>query len=207
MAETPREMLTKAAFGSPSKEMALSRIAAALKEAEAALRRNPGDEEAALQRAVAISYRGKLTRSRADLIAARRAFESIVAADPRNAEAQLALGGWHLGAVAELGPLVARTALGARANAGVAALDRAMSLSGGRALFPAFASLTYIRLNPKDLAKPRQLAQAAVDAKTPEPMDRLMQRQAAALLNVLRAGNGKAAAEAADRLLPFGRLK
>ena len=206
-AETPRQLLVSAAFGTSDKAKALTLIDQAINGADTALRRNPADREARLQRAVAISYRGKLKRSRADLVVARKAFQSLVASDPHDAEAQLALGGWHLGAVIEVGALVAQTALGAKRATGLQALERAGAGGGGRALFPAFASLTRIQLDPHDVPTARRLAEAAVKARASSPIDKIMQRQAAALLPSLRSGNGKAAAKAATLLLPFGRLR
>ena len=205
-AESPRQLLVSAAFGTSDKSIALARIDAALKGANAALLRDPADREAGLQRALAISYRGKLNRSRADLVAARAALEALVAAHPRDAEMQMALAGWHLGAVIELGGLIARTGLGARKATGLRALELAMTLGAGRALFPALASLTMVQLNPHDLTAGRRLAEAAVNSRVATPIDHLMQKQAAALLPSLRPGNGKAAVRAARSLAPFGRL-
>jgi hypothetical protein len=206
-AETPREILMSAAFTVTDRAAALSRVDRALKLAEAAVKRDPKNQDARLQRAMAISYRGKLTRSRADVIAARREFEALAAADPRNAEVQLAIAGWHLESVGELGPLLARTALGARKATGVQALGRALALGGDRALFPALASLHRIQLDPGDVAGARRLAEIAIKAGATNPVDRIMQKQAAALLPALRAGDGKAAARAAKTLMPFGRVR
>jgi hypothetical protein len=205
-AETPRALLITAAFHTPDKQTALSRISTALKGAEAAVARNPKDMDARLQCALAISYRGKLTRNRGDLVTARKAFEAVVAADPTNAEAQMALAGWHLGAVIELGPMLARTALGARKATGIEALNQAIRLGGDRPIFPAFASLTHIQLNPGDIPGTRRLAEAAVKRRAATPIDQIMQKQAAALLQALRGGDGKAAAKTAKMLLPFGRI-
>jgi hypothetical protein len=205
-AATPRDFLISAAFATRDKAVALARINAGLRAADLLLAHDPGDREARLQRAVAISYRGKLTRNRADLVAAHQAFEGLVAAQPRDAEAQMALAGWNLGAVVELGPFMARAALGARKATGLQALDRSVALGAGRPLFPAFASLARIQLDPDDVVRSRQLAEAAVQAIAASPIDRIMQRQAAALIPLLRQGNGKAAARAATRLLPFGEL-
>lgn len=205
-AETARDILVNAAFGARDKGAALARIGQALASADAALKRNPGDENARLQRALAVSYRGKLTRSRTDVVAARREFEALVVADPRNPETHLALAGWHLAAVIELGPLMARTVLGARTAAGNSALNRAIALGGNHAAVPALASLQRIQIDPADVAGARRLAEAAVAATADNPFDRLMQRQAAALLVMLRKGNGKAAASLAKLLMPFGRV-
>ena len=206
-ADGPRELLVSAAFDANSKPAALSTIERALEAADEAIARNPGDREARLNRAVAISYRGKLKRNRSDLAAARAAFEALVASNPRDAEAQMGLAGWHLGAIIELGPLMARTMLGARKEKGLQALNRALALGSGHAFFPAYASLTRIQLDPHDVAGARRLAEAAVKAPAPEPIDRVMQRRAKTLLGSLVANNGKAAAKAAERLLPFGRLR
>lgn len=206
-AETARDILTGAAFASPSKPAALASIDRALKSADAALARNPGDREARLQKSLAISYRGMLTRSRSDLATSRKGFEALVAADPRNAEAQMALAGWHLGGVIELGSLVARTMLGASKTTGMKALDRAVALGGDRASFPALAALHRIQLDTGDIAGARRLAEAAVQAESETPLDRMLQKQSATLLASLRKGNGKASAKLAELLLPFGRLK
>jgi hypothetical protein len=206
-AENARTLLMNAAFAPSSKATALSRIDSALKSAEAAVARNPGDREGRLQQAVAISYRGKVARSRADLMTARRGFEAAVAADPTNAEAYLALAGWHLGVVIDLGPFLARTALGASRARGVAALERSLALGGDHAFFPAAASLLRIQLDPKDVAGALRLAEASLNTTAATPIDRMMQRQAEALLPSLRAGNGPAAAQAAKLLGPFGRVR
>jgi hypothetical protein len=202
--ESPRELLVSAAFATRDKAAALARIDSALKGAGLLLARNPADREGRLQQALALSYRGKLTRNRADLMSARQGFEALVASQPRDAEAQMALAGWNLGAVVELGPFMARAALGARRSAGLEELDRSVALGAGRALFPAFASLMRIELDPRDIDRARSLAQAALQARAISPIDHIMQRQAAALLPLLRPGKGGEAAKAATRLLPFG---
>lgn len=205
-AETAKDILVNAAFFSPNKAAALVRVRQAVSLAEGAVKRDPRDLEARLQRALAISYRGKLSRSRGDVIAARREFEALVAANPRDPEAQLALGGWHLAAVIELGPLMARTVLGARAALGNKAMDAALATGRGRASVPALASLQRIQLNPDDVTGARRLAEVAVAARADTAFDRVMQKQAATLLPSLRAGNGKAAAALAKRLMPFGKV-
>lgn len=206
-AETAREILMNAAFSAPDKKTALIAINRALGSADAVLARNANDQEARLQRALAISYRGKLTRSRSDIMTARKGFEALVAVNPTNPEAQMAIAGWHLGAVIELGPLVAGTMLGARKATGLKALDRSVTLGKERAFFPAVASLHRIQLDPGNVAAALRLAEAAIEGSASNSADRLMQRHAAALLVPLRKGNGAAAAQAAKLLLPFGRLK
>lgn len=205
-AQSAREILVKAAFTTRDRPTALASVGAALAAADAALARTPGDREARLQRAVAIGYRGKLKRNRSDVQAARKQFEAHVASNPRDPEAQMALGGWHLGSIIELGSLMARTGLGARKDRGLEALGASLGASGGRAVFPAYACLTRIMVDPRDVAGARQLAETAVRARVSRPEDRIMQRHAETLLPLLRAGNGKAAAALAHTLMPFGRL-
>lgn len=207
MAQSPRDLLTKAAFSSPNKATALAQITQAIRGADAVLARDPGNHEAKLQRAIAIGYRGKLNRSRSDVAAARKGFEAAVAANPRDPEAHAALGGWHVSAVEELGSLIARTGLGARKAAGIASLDRAIALGGNRAFFPAYASLARIQIEPSNIPVARALAERALKSRAITAIDRIMQQRAAAILTPLKAGNGKAAAALADRLMPFGRLK
>jgi hypothetical protein len=74
-------------------------------------------------------------------------------------------------------------------------------------MFAAFASLTRIQLDPSDVKEARRLAELAVSAVAATHVDKIMQRQAAALLPLLRAGNGKAAAKSATLMLPFGRVE
>ncbi len=206
-AATPREILTNAAFNARTRDQAETAVAAALAQANGTLARAPNDREAQLQRAIATGYRAKLKKGLADAKEARRLMELLVAADPRNAEARAALAGWHLDAVASVGPFMARTMLGARKADGIAGLDVAMRLGGNRALFPAMAALTRIQIDKGDAAAVRALAERAVAAPAPTPLDRIMQRNATLLLVPLRQGDGRAAQALANRLMPFGRLE
>lgn len=203
-AQSARDYLVRAAFAARDKPGALASVVAALASADATLKRDPANREAQLQRALAIGYRGKLRRNRSDVQAARKQFEALVAANPRDPEAQMAVGGWHLGAIIDLGSLVARTGLGARKDRGLQALGASVSTGGGRAIFPAYAALTRIMVDPSDIAGARALAETAVRGRVARPEDRIMQRNAASLLPLLRPGNGKAAAALAHKLMPFG---
>lgn len=206
-AATPRETLVAAAFSTPDKAQAIAKVANAERAAAAQLARAPGDREAMLQRAIAIGYRAQLTRTLSDAKTAKKMFEGLVAAEPADPEALMALAGWHLEAVADVGGMLAGAVLGARKATGLATLDRAVAAGRNRhALFPAYAGLIRMRLSPRDLAAARPLLEAAVAAPAPTPLDRIMQRNARAMLVPVRAGNGKAASALAKQLLPFGRL-
>jgi len=203
-AATPRETLTQASFQTTDKDIALSLIARGLAEAEAILAANPNDREAQMQRGVAIGDRAHLTRSPSDAKMTRHIFEGLLAANPRDPEAHLALATWHLDTV-DAG-FLASTMLGAKKEIGLAELDKAVALGGGRPFFTGFAALMRIRLNPRDIAAARSLAEQAAAAPAPTPLDRIAKRQAQALLIPLRSGDGRTAALLARKLLPFGRL-
>lgn len=204
-AQSARDLLTRASFGEANKDAALARIMEAQAAAGAALRRSPADPEALLMRATALGYRAKLTGSRGDAIDARKQFEGLVARDPRNAEAQMALGAWHIGAVNRLGGFVGRTVLGAQKKVGLDSLERSVALGGGHALYPGIAALLRLELDPAD-PRGRALAEEASRAPASTPLDRVMQRAATAVLASLRAGNAGTVRTLASRLLPFGRL-
>lgn len=205
-AQNARDILVSAAFSARDKASALERIEEAIELSDAAFKRNPKDTEARLQRALGISYRGKLNRSRADVLLARREFEAIAAITPRDPDVQIALASWHLGSVIELGPFAARTVLGARTATGMEALNRALTLGSNRPSIPALASMQHIQLEPADVTGTIRLAEAAVGGDANTAFDRVMQKQAAALLAILRKGNGAAAAALAKSLMPFGRI-
>ena len=143
-------ILTEAAFQARDQATALAQVAQSEAAANAILARVPNDREASVVRAMAIGYRAKLTRNRADALAARKLFTALVAADPHDPEAEAAIGAWHLDSVAALGGLVAGMVLGAHKADGTAAMDRAVGLGGGRAMFPGLAALLRLALDPDD---------------------------------------------------------
>jgi hypothetical protein len=204
LAATPRDILTQASFLTTDKQTALALINKGLAAAEAILAANPDDKEAQMQRGVALGDRAHLTRSPGEAKAARRIFEAFLAANPNDPEAHLAIATWHLDTV-DAG-FFASTMLGAKRDIGLAELDRAVALSGGRPFFTGFAALMRIRLNPGDVATARALAEQAAAAPAATPLDRIGKHQAQAILIPLRSGDGRTAALLARKLLPFGRL-
>lgn len=205
-AVTPREMLTQAAFQVADKDRALAEVRQAIAMAEAQLATDPGNYEAQMQRAAGLGYRAKLTRNAGDAKTSRRLFEALASTNPRDPEAQMLIAGWHLDAISDLGGMLAGAVLGAKRAAGTAALDRAVAMGRTRAFFPGIAALMRIRLDPSDVAGARSLAESAASLPVQSPLDRVAKRSAEALLVPLRAGDGKAAAALAKKLLPFGRL-
>ena len=205
-ADSGREQLTQTAFAARDKAAALAQIASVEAAANATLARAPGDSEAQMTRAMAVSYRAKLSKSRTDALAAKAQFEALAAKNPRDAEAQAAIGAWHLNAVEALGGFAARAALGARKATGVVAIDRSVALGGGRALFPGLAALLRLSLDPKDAAAPA-LLDAAGKGATQTTLDRLIQRRAVQMAAVVKGGDPKLIQALAKRLLPLGQFK
>ena len=202
---TPRELLVQASFVDRDKAVAIARVDAAATAAEATLRAAPDDREAEMIRAMATCYRAKLAHSRADALAGRKLLERLLAKDPRHAEATLALGAWHVGAVYNVGPLMARAVLGARKQVGLDALDRSVALGGGRPFFTGVAGLLRLELDPAD-PRGRALVERAAQGQVAVPLDRVLQRAAVMMLASLRAGDPAKTQVLASDLLPFGRL-
>jgi hypothetical protein len=203
---TPREDLIRAAFSTRDKGQALTLVNQAISESQAILAQTPGDHEAKLQQALGIGYRGQLKRSPTDAKAAHSLIQTLANSDPRDPETQVALAGWHLTAVGDLGNFLARTVLGASRDAGFSALDKAVALGGNRAFFPGYAALIRIKLDSSDTATPLRLAQRAAASPATSPLDRVMQRAAARIIPLLQSGNGSAASDLAKQLLPFGSV-
>jgi hypothetical protein len=205
-AASPREDLIRAAFATRDKGQALALVDQAITDSQAILAQSPGDREAKLQQALGIGYRGQLKRSPTDAKAAHGLIQTLASSDPRDPEAQIALAGWHLTAVGDLGNFLARTVLGANRDAGFSALDKAVALGGNHAFFPGYAALIRIKLNSSDTAAALRLAQRAAAAPATSPIDRVMQRAAGRIIPLLQAGNGAAASDLAKQLLPFGSV-
>lgn len=205
-ASQSRDMLTQAVFTARDKATALTQIAGAEAMANATLARAPGDSDALLTRAMVIGYRAKLNKSRGDALESRAQFEALVAKNPRDPEAQAALGGWHIDAVEALGGLTARAVLGARKSVGYEATDRAVALGGDRALFTGLAALLRLSVDPAD-ARGAALADAATRGTTPTLIDRMMQRRAVEMVNALKGGDRRMVQALAKRLLPLGQIK
>lgn len=205
-AASPRDTLIRAAFSTHDKGQALALVNAAIGESQRMLAQNPRDREAELQQALGIGYRGELTHSPSDAKTAHRTLATMIAADPADAEARMAMAGWHLTAIGDLGNFLARTLLGASREQGLTALDRAVAMGGDRAFFPGYAALIRIKLDSSDTETALRLARRAAAAQAPGAIDRVMQRAAARLLPPLEAGDGAAASRLAKQLLPFGTV-
>jgi hypothetical protein len=80
-----------------------------------------------------------------------------------------------------------------------------VALGGDRAMFPGLVALLRLQLDPRD-PRGKTLAEAAVRAAAPTPIDRIVQRAAVTVLASIRAGDMQATRRLASQLLPFGRF-
>lgn len=204
LAVEARAALVDAAFVIKDKTSALARLDRARLEAEAMLADHPANLDAKLQRAIAIGYRGKLSRSPADAKTARRMMEEVAAAAPASADADVALAGWHLEAILDAGSFIARTMLGARKADGVAALERAVTHGDDRPLYCGYGAILLTRIG--DTTRAIELAKMAVRVPARDALDRLMKGNAETLLAAYRSGDPKLPLAVATRLSPFGRI-
>jgi len=204
-AETARDWLTQAGFVDRDKATALVHIDRADRAAGAVLAKTPDDEEALLMQAMALGYRAKLTSSRSMAMTARKKYEALVQRFPRSAEAQIALGAWHVALIHKLGTFVARAATGAQRSIGIGALDRGVQIGGSRAMVAGFAGMMRLQLDPADPAG-RALVERAAKAAAPTEVDVLVRRAATTILAQIKAGNSDAVRTLSDKLLPFGQF-
>ncbi|MFW2830637.1 hypothetical protein [Sphingomonas sp. ID0503] len=207
VAASPGDRLTQAALSVPDKKAAEAIVESSLAEIDAVLRADPKNWDMRLQRGIGLGYRAKLTRSIGDAKAARDIFTQLVRERPNDPQGLIALASWHIETVADVGALIGSAVLGAKREAGLGFLTRAVKASGDQALVTGFAALLHARALPKDVAATRALVEAAMKDQVNIPLDREMQKRAARLLPALRANDGKAAATLAATLLPLGAVK
>ncbi len=205
-AASPRATLVTAAFQTGGKTQALALVNQAIRSLDATLAKEPGNRDAQLQQGIAYGYRGKLTRSLGDARRGRDLLTTFANRHPSDPEAQIALGGWHLTVINEVGGFVGGSALGASKSKGLAALNKAVSLGGNRAFFPADAGLARLALDAKDASAAKLLLDKAVRAPAPAEVDRITQAAAKRVVALIRAGDNKGASRLAEQLLPFGRI-
>lgn len=204
--ESARATLVTAAFQTGSKSTALSLVNKAIGSLNSTLKASPGDRDALLQQGIAYGYRGKLNKSIGDAKKGRQLLETFARKYPSDPEAQIALGGWHMTVIGDVGSLVGSTALGASKSKGKAALSKAVSLGGNRAFFPAYAGMSRIALDADDAANAKTYLVKASRGSTPQEVDRITKKSAARVLALINAGKNDEASKLAEQLLPFGRV-
>jgi hypothetical protein len=201
-----RAQLAVAAYETRDKAQALALVERAERDFDAALAKNPGDIAAQMQKAVAIGYRAKLTRSPGLGKDARARFEAVRAAHPDNALAWSAVGGWHGGAIATLGGFMASTMLGAK-NAEIDRnFARALKLEPSNPGFRAIYAMTLLDIDRDNAAKATAVLDGVGTMPVHDGFDALLRAQGAQLAAALKTGDTKGAQALARRLQAFGTL-
>jgi hypothetical protein len=201
-----RAQLAVAAYETRDKAQALALVERAEKDFDAALARNPRDVAAQMQKAVAIGYRAKLTKSPGLGKDARQRFEAVRAAHPDNALAWSAVGGWHGGAIATLGNFMASTMLGAKS----AEIDRnfaqALKLEPNNPGFRTIYAMTLLDIDSDNAARAATILNGVGAMPASDGFDALLRAQGSQLAAALKAGDARAAQALARRLQAFGTL-
>lgn len=201
-----RSQLAVAAYETRDKAQAVAQVERAEADFDAALAKNPNDIAAQMQKAVAIGYRAKLTKSPGLGKDAKARFEAVRAAHPDYALAWSAVGGWHAGAIATLGNFMAGTVLGAKN----AEIDRnfgqALKLDPRNPSLRAIYAMSLLDLDRDNAAKAATVLTGIGSLPANDGFDALLRAQGVQLAAALKAGDTKAAQALARRLQAFGTL-
>jgi tetratricopeptide (TPR) repeat protein len=199
-----RAIGTQAAWLTPNRAQAIALLREAEADFSAALKKQPGNLDALLQRGIVIGYIAKIERSPNLAKEARRSFETVLSNRPDDPLALGALGGWHGESVASLGKMIAGTMLGAKQQEAFRYYERAVAVKGGDPAVPLFYASTLLRLSPDNAGKAKVLLQRSISGPAGDGFDALMQRNAKAILAALDKGDVDGARAMARKLAPLG---
>lgn len=201
-----RAQLSIAGYQTSDKARALAIIAAAEKDFDTALAREPGNVEAQLQKAVAIAYRAQLTKGVGLAKDVRRRFEAIRAAHPDNSLVWGALGGWHGGAVATVGRFMAGTVLGAKIPEMERCYAQALKLAPNLPSTRVFFAITLMDLDADNAARAAALLKGLDTLPATDGFEAMLKRQGQELAAALARGDADAAQATARKLKAFSRI-
>lgn len=201
-----RAQMAIAAFGTRDKAQALALVTEAEKDIDAALLKAPGNVEAQLQKAIAIGYRAKLTRSPGLAKDARRRFEAARAAHPDNATAWAAVGGWHAGAVATLGSFMANAVVGAKIAEVGPNFQKAIKLDPANPVHRAYYAISLIDLAKSNADKAAAALQGIGQLPATDGFEAMARAQGLQLAAALKTGDEAAAQALARRMQAFGTI-
>lgn len=201
-----RSTLNIAGFDTRDKARALALIAEAERDFDAAIAKAPKLQEARVQKAIALGYRCKLTKSPGEAKETRRLMEAARAMNPADGVANAALGGWHGGAVATLGKFIASTVLGANLKDMERYFAAALKAEPNIVVHPVTAAFVLLDVDAGNAARAAALLRTAGKLPPRDAFDKLNQRAAAAVLAKLDAGDAKGAQTLSRRLQPFGQV-
>jgi tetratricopeptide (TPR) repeat protein len=201
-----RSQLSIAAYETRDKAQALAQVERAEADFDAALAKNPKDIAAQMQKAVAIGYRAKLTKSPGLGKEARKRFEAIRDAHPDYAIAWSAVGGWHAGAIATLGGFMAGTVLGAKNDEIARNFGQALKLDPASPSLRTIYAMSLLDLDRDNAVKAASLLNGIGNLPAHDGFDALLRAQGVQLSAALKAGDAKAAQALARRLQAFGTV-
>ncbi len=201
-----RAQLNIAAYQTTDKTRALDLVALAEKDFDAALAKTPASADAQLQKAIAIGYRAKLTRSPGGGKETRRRMEAVKAANPNLALAWAAVAGWHGGAVATLGSFMAGTVLGAHAKEAFSGFEQAIKLDPNSPVHRTFYAENLLDLDTANAAKAAAVLAPIASLPVKDGFDALLKKHGMMVAAALKAGDVKAAQALVRRLQPFGTI-
>jgi hypothetical protein len=202
-----RAQLWLAGYEATDKARAMALVEAAEADFDAALARIPGDPELQLQKAVAIGYRAKLTKSPGLAKNARDRFLAVRTAHPDMALAWSALAGWHGGSIATLGRFTAGLVLGAKTAEFETGSARALELAPRDPAYRTLYALGLMDLSPSNARRAAAVLAGIEKLPAADAFETRLRAQGIELAKAL-AEKGPAEAQAlARRLAAFGRLK
>ena len=201
-----RAQLAVAAYETRDKAAALALVERAEKDFDAALARNPGDVAAQTQKAVAIGYRAKLTKSPGLGKDARRRFEVIRAANPLNATAWAAVAGWHGGAIATLGNFMASTVLSAKKDEIDPGFAKAFKLDPTNPVHRVIYAQTLLDMGTDNALKAAQALQGIGQMPAHDGFEALVRSQGVQIAAALKTGDVKAAQRLSRQSQAFGTI-
>ncbi|WP_439532684.1 hypothetical protein [Polymorphobacter sp.] len=201
-----RARLWLAGYDTPDKDRALALVTAAEADFDAALARTPADPQAQLQKAVAIGYRAKLTRSPGLAKQARDRFLAVRTAHPDLALAWSAVAGWHGGSVATLGSFTAGLVLGARTKDFETGYARALQLEPRNPAWRTLYALGLMDLKPGNASRAAAILKGIETLPAADAFESRLRAQGVTLAEAL-ADRPSEAQAVARRLSAFGGLK
>lgn len=200
-----RATLVIASFATTDKAAARALVAAADRDFDTALAKTPADIEAQLQKATAVGYLAKLSKSPGLAKETRTRMEAVVARDPNYGLAWASIGGWHAGSVATLGRFVAATVLGASTKTAIADFEMALVKDPKNPVHPAFYALSLLDLGV-ETPRAADMLRRVANLPARDAYEAMLKKSVAPLLPLVAAGNVEAAQTQARMLLPFGKL-
>ncbi len=201
-----RSQLNIAAYFTHDKAEALALVALAEKDFDAALAKAPSNADAQIQKAIAIGYHAKLTRSPGLGKDARGRFEAVRAANPGMALGWAAVAGWHGGAIATLGSFMASAVLGAKASEVDSGFAKAFALDPTNPVHRSFYAMTLLDIDKSNGPKAAAALQGIGQLPAHDSYEALARAMGVQVAAALKTGDNKAAQALARRLQAFGTL-